>query len=560
MNFPLKSIRRSVVISLTVLSFVQIISADRARADITVVDGYFQNPPVGQAAGGSIQCPQTTPAIGWTFECPAGGSSGVQLNSISEAPNALPPAQVAYIQNQGIISQTVNLPADGTYTVSFYVAAQAASNPVNTIEPLQVDVSSHTKPSSYNVAQGTFTPASTSSFSLFKLSLTVTDQMQVDLRFTNARSVACTSCTNLIYGVSITESAPTITQSPNDIDPTSTISVKGHDFGSSPGKIELSFLPQSAVKFTGGSKTELTLNVDKNDWDGAATPNSAKSQQIDVASPLGAVADQKVMISLRTADGRVSSAVQAIFHNNAVITNGPDTITPKGAFNLSGWDFGEEAGTVEIHFTNNTFASASLNSHADVEAKDPQWRQWVINATVPDVSGVVEQDVDISFTAKDGRKSNVWKAKFKPRIETKVLSWEHVAVQTCSDQGDVNSCNSSSTSEVPGASCPTPWGFVFPMSDSIVVQHIGCWGLNSDNGIDTLFASVTNGWTITSVTGGFSGTMLENASITANTDIATALPGTSVKVNLPWHIGAEGGELEATYDIMIKGPAGVRTY
>jgi hypothetical protein len=29
-----------------------------------------------------------------------------------------------------------------------------------------------------------------------------------------------------------------------------------------------------------------------------------------------------------------------------------------------------------------------------------------------DISGVAEQDVDISFTTKDGRKSNVWKAKF----------------------------------------------------------------------------------------------------------------------------------------------------
>jgi len=181
MNFSLKSIGK-VLAALTASTLMQMLYVECVRAEVTVVNPSFQIPPVGQAPGGSLPCPQTTPAIGWTFVCP----SGVFNDPISSAPNAPPPPQVGYVQNGGSISQTIDLPYSGTYTLSFYVGAWSHSAPANTIEPLLVDVLSHTKPP-HTIASGVFTPASASSFSLVKLSITVTGLVSPMLRPSPAR-------------------------------------------------------------------------------------------------------------------------------------------------------------------------------------------------------------------------------------------------------------------------------------------------------------------------------------------------------------------------------------
>jgi hypothetical protein len=108
MSLPPNSVGRSAIAGLAALSFMQIICTERAHADVTVLNPNFQLPAVGQAAGGAIQCPQSSPTIGWVFSCGAGGSSGVQLNSVFTAPNAPPPGQVGFIQNSGAIAQAID--------------------------------------------------------------------------------------------------------------------------------------------------------------------------------------------------------------------------------------------------------------------------------------------------------------------------------------------------------------------------------------------------------------------------------------------------------------------
>jgi hypothetical protein len=581
MNFTLKSLIRSAAISLITLAFAQAICSDRAYA-LTVVNPDFQIPVVGQAAGGVIQCPQTSAQIGWIFSCGSNGSSGVQLNKLFSAPNAPPPGQVAFIQNAGSISQLIDFKEFGTYTLTFYMAA-ATGNPVNAIEQLEITLvlgleklPLPPKPFFTKIV----TP-STTSFSLVAIQLPIEGPISPGsyyLSFSNVHNAACTTCTNLIYGVSITAPPPIITKWPADVSPTSTVPVEGLNFGPSPGKIELSFSPQSQVKFSGGSKKELSLSVDKKDWVGTigdGAKNTATSEKIIDASAIGAVPEQTVMISVRTADGRVSKGVKAKFHNDAVILKGPSIIKSSGSFNISGWDFGE-AGTVDIHFTNDAFSSPSLDGHHDAKPKKLDWEQWVMTVTMPDVIGVAQQPVDITFTTKDGRKSNTWKAQFVPAMELVDLPWQNVII-SCSNQGDVDLCQPGTITFSALCSLNQPGRGVPP--DTIQAVHVGCQG-DSDNGTDSYTAILTNGWVVAALDFDPEPPSPSNLTSIPDADNSTVwydirppdipfnafpgppphyLPSGVVIINVSWHIGGDGGMAIYWADIYVTGPKAFRT-
>lgn len=557
MKLSLKVIGHPIIAGLVAIFFVQILGIGPVRSEVSVVNPYFQDPPINSATRGVIVCPQTTPAIGWVFECSNSGGSGLILSGITAAPNAPPPAQVAYITNQGAISQTINFPYSGTYTLSFYLAASATVS----IEPLLVEVLGHTVPVQ-TIATGTFTPPSTSSFSQVHLSITVPRAEQVDLRFTNTNTVACAACNaNYIYGVAFETSAPFITNWPLDIHPNSPITVEGHTFGELPGTIELSFASPSVVKFTpNGSKTELPLNVEKKNWQGVTDKNTATSEKMVDASPIGAVADgTAVTITVRTADGRVSEGRTAKFHNDAVITKSSSTISSKGIFNLSGWDFGDVA-SVKIYFQQNPFASPSLDSHLDLQPVTIDWKQWAMSVTMPDVTAIAEQkDVELSFATTDGRKSNTVTAKFLPEI---VLAWDGngtlptippPVVKSCSTNSDFDWCNTLFNSGDCFFQQPTVPNLPGGLSvASVLGSHIGCWGIGSYNGTDSYQASYINGWTIENFV--FAPFGLDNGSVNETNNLT---PNDNLNITVNWHIGASGGGVFYYGDVYIKGPKGV---
>ena len=247
MIVSLKSLFNSAVIGLIVLPVVQIVCAQQASAGITAVNPNFQLPPVGQAAGGSVQCRASSPTIGWIFSCGPNGSSGVQLNTVFSAPNAPPPGQVAFIQNAGAVPQQIDFKYQATYTLSFYVAAGA--NPGNTVEQLEISLPfglQTTPPPKPPLFTQTITPQ-IGSYSLVKIQLPIEGVILTGPRYvsfsSNVPNAACPTCTNFIYGVSIT-APPTITKWPANISPTSTIGLEGDNFGPGKGEIELSISPQ----------------------------------------------------------------------------------------------------------------------------------------------------------------------------------------------------------------------------------------------------------------------------------------------------------------------------
>jgi type VI protein secretion system component Hcp len=138
----------------TPLGAAQLDAAADVAESFTVQDNGFEQPDVSQGPGSFLYNPTGTP---WTFT----GTSGVVANgSAFGNVNAPEGTQAAFLQQQGSISQTVNLAA-GTYFLSFW----AAQRPGNS-QTFQVHVD--------GVVVGTFTPAGTS-YSLYATdSFTVT--------------------------------------------------------------------------------------------------------------------------------------------------------------------------------------------------------------------------------------------------------------------------------------------------------------------------------------------------------------------------------------------------
>ncbi len=178
----------------------------------------------------------------------------------------------------------------------------------------------------------------------------------------------------------------------------------------------------------------------------------------------------------------------------------------------------------------------------------------------PDTGSVAAQNVKITYESPGGRKSNAWSAKFVPRLALVVVPWQFVHV-SCSNQSAYDNCNNPNRSGYcwsdPPSTIPGIVGYD-PPEDGMIGEHHGCWGISSDNGTDTYSVAVRNGWMITRITN-FSG-IVNNASFSDNTNPSLAKPTTIINVNVPWHIGATGGDIWYNADIQIEGPAGISPY
>ncbi len=187
-----------------------------------------------------------------------------------------------------------------------------------------------------------FTPASTTGFNEITIALKITASGTHTLSFVglgisgNGTLGTGEFAGVLIDEVSIKPTLPKISSGPSDLDPTSKIKLTRSHFGTDKGKFRIHFHHASDVSFgskSSNSKDDLILDVD-GAWvdDGTIT-----FEQILAASPVGSVPEQQVDITAIAADGQVSNVVHATFHNKAVITSGPKTISYFPKVPLKGW-------------------------------------------------------------------------------------------------------------------------------------------------------------------------------------------------------------------------------
>ena len=309
----------------------------------TVVNGSVAVPPnVASQPGGYLEGPNAAlsgSGVGWAFlktvlkpNGGVGGDSGVTAPGGAgfDAPNPPSGGQMGFIQNLAAISQTIDF-APGNYVLSFELAERAygcSAGVFNNAAPamaITVDIG--------NQSFGPFSPASSASFNAIKVPFQIVPNGPQVLQFSGTGSPLVAGQddhTTFIDAVAIANApGPVITSGPNDLDPTSTIALKGVNFGSSPGQIKLVFPNPSAVPFSKGSKTEMHFDTNGGNTSAKAT------QAIDAGHPQGAVEEQTVDITVASADGTLTSNVaHAKFHDNAVITSGPQTVTPGQSFLL----------------------------------------------------------------------------------------------------------------------------------------------------------------------------------------------------------------------------------
>jgi hypothetical protein len=343
---------------------------------------------------------------------------------------------------------------------------------------------------------------------------------------------------------------PNITGGSTDLYPASGMVLYGTNFGTTSGKIHIRFNPDSQVKFEhSSSKDELTM--DPASW----SPEAISTGEIIQTSNIGAVSKQRVDITVTNEHG-VSNVWHATFHDTPYITGGPHTITPKQRFNLSGWNFAE-AGTLKVHFRYKSAVEFSHDNYTELDVPIPSptddWKPDAIHVKLPEeVTGVIEQQVEIIFTTKNGLKSNAWNTTFVPTLELSNLPSQYVYVVTCGNDGEENQCNNVFSSTLATAFCSIdPSGGV----GDIVGFHVGCFGTSVDLGTDVFSANVKYPWKVAYVDVPF--LVVDNGNISQSNVIAPGAAVSSVTVSLPWEIGATGGHVDYSGNIVIKGPKGV---
>jgi Protein of unknown function (DUF642) len=516
-----------------------------------VVNPSFELPVAGPP-NNYIEDPTTSSAIGWQFSGPAGtkNESGVQKNGSGfDAPATTDGQQSAFILNGGTISQAIEFKKGGDYELSFKMAAQAGPTPA---EPVTVDLGG---------PLGAHSPPSNTSFNTVTVPFQITAGTHT-LKFQGTEPFVSLNRVVFIDEVAIKPVAPEITKGPDgDLDPTSKVTLTVKHAGKDKGKVRIHFPSPSAVKFDNStSKDNLDLDV-PGTWNDDGTITTVPILQ---ASSRGAVDEQTVDVTVIAADGQQSSPVHAKFHNTPAITGvSPDSITPGQSFNVKGWDFGADAGTVTIHFTDNLFHSSSLDSKDDKDAQidKAKWTPSVVNATVPKgITAVVAQDVDISLTPKGGKASNAWKEKFNP---TMAMDFAPVAVAQCANNTSLDLCNPAPGSYSGGGVClGLDAAGIAPFGTSIWGYHQSCAWFSTDTGTDIYSAIVAPPWwTITKIDHSWEGVPPgvwedDGDGATIEYDLNPLPPAPIITVTVNWNI-TPGGLADYAFNVWMKGPVGV---
>ena len=560
--------RPASVLGALVLSLFWLAAPDRACAQ-KVINPDFALPSAAGTPQGIVVDPATSPQIGWTFtstSVAAPTSSGVQQNGSAfgapTAPNG--EQQTAYINNLGTISQHIDFKETGDYTLSFHIASRAAGVPSGSAQSITVTIGGQ--------QYGPFKPESNSSFNKVTIPFSIKEpDPSVELKFAGCGlGSGCSAqtgevTTDFIAEVEIAAVVPQITKGPADIDPTSKVDLTGEHFGTAKGTVRIHFPSDSKVAFDnksphGKSKSDLFLDV-PGKWD-----NTITTEALDSASAVGAPAEQTVEITLIGANGAASNVWKAKFHNTPVITGlSPNSITPGQSFNVKGWDFGADDGTVTIHFPADLFHSPSLDSKGDKDAQidKGKWTPSVVKATVPkDITAVVEQDVEISLTPKGGKASNTRKEKFNPIME---MSLAIVVVQQCANNTSIDLCNPAPGSYSTGSVClGLPDGGIADLGPNIYGYHLSCAWFASDTGTD-IYSGISSPppwWMVTEVDHSWEGVppgVWENESGNGSQlqyTISPAMPAPIVTVTVNWNI-SPGGAVNYAFNVWMKGPRGV---
>ncbi len=541
--------RSSVFFSIALLGFA-LAAVDGARAQ-NVVNPSFEIPVAGPPQN-YISDPPATAGVGWTFSAqPLGSNSGVQKSGVAfGGPVTTDGLQTGWILNVSTISQSIDFAEGGDYALSFKVAYGSFSN-----EAIKVTLD--------GVELRTVTPPSNASFSEVTARFSTTSGAHT-LRFAGVGPAGIPEqAVVFIDEVAITGPLPQITKGPDgDLDPTSPVTLTVKHAGTGKGKVRIHFRDASLVAFEHGtSKDNLDLDV-PGTWndDGTIT-----TEQILQASAIGAVNTQTVDITVIAADGQESKAVQKTFHNKAVITSLSGKMVPSGKFNLKGWNFGD-AGKVTALFTLPAFAAFpdSNGSNTNLDVTIPSWSPAVVKAQFQQITGVMEQVVMITLTTKDGRKTNSWPGIFVPTMELQVFNFHHTKVLGCSNDGVSNLCLGANTSADLGNSCVSGFGPDWPPiqgnlpDGTFAGTHIGCFGLDSDNGTDAYEVDIKNGWVIdrfdTVPTTPSDPNWENNASIYYQ---EFPFPLVGFFFDATWHIGATGGVAQYYAWVTLKGPKGV---
>ncbi len=236
------------------------------------------------------------------------------------------------------------------------------------------------------------------------------------------------------------------------------------------------------------------------------------------------------------------------------ITSGTKELFPNGFFILSGTGFGPAAGTINVKFIEKT-VSVPIGSPAS-----DWWFSGVTAGTLPNVVGVTDQTVTITLTTQSGATAT-WQAHFTPRMEIKSMSLgdNRAKMESCSKDGVANFCFAAAGNLQDPGEC-AHFGVGLPLgglvsleNNTFVGQHHGCWGLNTDSGVDSYSLALQNGWKINSFD---LASTLDNGSVTLFGGIKFIGLSNAV-YPIQWSIGKNGGDVSYAAIVTIKGPKGL---
>jgi hypothetical protein len=364
--------------------------------------------------------------------------------------------------------------------------------------------------------------------------------------------------------------SPQISSCPKFISAVDGFTLDGIHFGNTPGLIHILF-PTSPVVMPGVVTTEIILNPQEAttpsgqmivDW----TDSSIQVNAIDVDHPMGAVDDQTIEITVSILNGKLKSKpCRSYFKGVPKITGGSTDIAPKGMFMLTGWNFGH-AGALNVTFPTlsaNPLSPQVPNHPHEVNVPVPQtgnpWRRFAIALPLPDVSGVVAQQVDMRFITDQGKGSNVWKPMFHPTLVQTNVPWQYITMVSCGDDGWWNECSADNWKRIVH--------FCVDIVDTVAgsslsafnftAEHDGCGGIGVTSGTDSYSVNVLNGWTLQYATAAVANAYNGNINLGPE-NIGTSTPYPNpYTFDVPWLVGHIGGWVVYGGNFVVTGPKGV---
>ena len=222
------------------------------------------------------------------------------------------------------------------------------------------------------------------------------------------------------------------------------------------------------------------------------------------------------------------------------------TLSPGDAVELDGQGFGAATGQAQLV---GSFPGGSLNLQVN------NWTAGKVTATVPAVSGVLDQPAQLQLVSSTGVDANSMDVSFVATRET--VNMPGSALQmTCPNSTQFDVC--------------TPYSGGTSATLNSVHESYCCF--SGVNGTDEYVATLGNGWHVQSVDFQLNNTdafvyqsiCLKDVMSLTSDDLGTAsvasAPSTGsafVDLKVSWHVNANCSPVEYTVSIAVTGPAGV---